>query len=285
MAKIYKVVVAALIPFSFAAAQQTITLNDGTQFQGRYAGGTPDMLTFVDQTGERHHFGVNQVQSLIFSAPQNYSNAAPPAYPSYQAPAPQAYNNNVPPPAQPNYAYNQAPPPPPQQTAYATLPVNTQIAVRTAEGIHASTASPGRTYPATIDQDVVDANGNPVIPRGSNALLVVRDMGNNQIVLDLQSVNVNGQRYALNTMDVTQTGQSRQGLGANGRTGAYVGGGAVLGTLLGAIAGGGRGAAIGALAGAAAGAGTEVLTKGSEVRVPAETVLTFQLDQPVSLYQ
>lgn len=132
---------------------------------------------------------------------------------------------------------------------------------------------------------MLDANGNVVVPRGSNAALVVRDMGSNQIVLDLQTVNVNGQRYALNTQDVTQAANSDRGLGANKRTGTYVGGGAVLGTLLGAIAGGGRGAAIGALAGAAAGAGTQVLTRGSEVRVPAETVLNFQLDQPVNLYQ
>ncbi len=40
-------------------------------------------------------------------------------------------------------------------------------AVRTAEAIHTSGASPGRTYPATIDQDVLDANGNVVVPRGS----------------------------------------------------------------------------------------------------------------------
>jgi outer membrane lipoprotein SlyB len=111
-------------------------------------------------------------------------------------------------------------------------------------------------------------------------------MGNHEIVLDLQSVNLNGQRYALNTQDLTQTGNNGdRGIGANKRTGEYVGGGAILGTLLGAVAGGGRGAAIGALAGAAAGAGTQVLTRGSEVKVPAETVLTFQLDQPVYLYQ
>ena len=62
-----------------------------------------------------------------------------------------------------------------------------------------------------------------------------------------------------------------------------VGGGAVLGTLLGAIAGGGKGAAIGAVAGAATGAGVQVLTRGKEVRVPAETVLNFRLDQPLYL--
>ena len=59
-----------------------------------------------------------------------------------------------------------------------------------------------------------------------------------------------------------------------------VGGGAALGTLIGAVAGGGKGAAIGAAVGAAGGAATQVLTRGKEVQIPAETVLTFRLDQP-----
>ncbi len=311
MAKIHQVALTLLLPFSFAVAQQTITLNDGTQYQGRYAGGTADLISFVDQQGIRHRFGVNQVQSLYFSGPAadtGYSNQ-PPA----QDPNAGVYRNqstNVPPPNQggynqpPAYPNQQQPPyqnqpqpvyrsdnPPPdnapvsQNGSYAVLPVNTQIAVRTADAIHTSGGAAGRTYAATIDQDVADSNGNIVIPRGSPAILVVRDMGEHQIVLDLQSVSVNGQRYALNTQDITQTGHSNRGVGANQRTGVYAGGGAVLGTLLGAIAGGGRGAAIGAVAGAAAGVGTEVLTKGSEVRVPAETVLSFQLDQPVYLNQ
>ena len=58
-----------------------------------------------------------------------------------------------------------------------------------------------------------------------------------------------------------------------------MGGGAVLGTVLGAIAGGGRGAAIGAASGAAAGAGTQVLTRGRRVDVPAESILSFRLDR------
>ncbi len=312
MAKIHQVALTLLLPFTFAAAQQTITLNDGTQYQGRFAGGTADLVSFVDQQGIRHRFGVNQIQSLYFSGPaadtgytsqpaqgppqpdpnagpsagvyrdgaSGTANVPPPQYSQQQQPV---YRNDAPPPsgnynAPPNGNYN-AP------SNYAVLPVNTQISVRTSEAIHTSGGGAGRTFAATIDQDVVDANGNVVVPRGSNAILVVRDMGNNQIVLDLQSVSVNGQRYALNTQDITQTGNTRRGIGANQRTGTYVGGGAVLGTLLGAIAGGGRGAAIGALAGAAAGAGTEVLTKGSEVRVPAESILNFQLDQPVYLNQ
>jgi len=62
-----------------------------------------------------------------------------------------------------------------------------------------------------------------------------------------------------------------------------VGGGAALGTLLGAIAGGGKGAAIGAVAGAGAGGTAQVLTKGKTVKVPAETILRFQLDRPLHL--
>jgi hypothetical protein len=47
--------------------------------------------------------------------------------------------------------------------------------------------------------------------------------------------------------------------------------------------GGGKGAAIGAAVGAAGGAGIEVLTKGRQVRVPAETVLNFRLDNDLRL--
>src|SRR5216684_3730602 len=90
-----------------------------------------------------------------------------------------------------------------------------------------------------------------------------------------------GRHYNVSTEDLRQ-GNNR-GIGANRRTGEMVGGGAVLGTLLGAIAGGGKGAAIGAIAGAAAGGGVQVLTKGKEVKVPAETVLKFKLDKPLRL--
>jgi outer membrane lipoprotein SlyB len=85
----------------------------------------------------------------------------------------------------------------------------------------------------------------------------------------------------VNTQDVAQ--QAEGGLGANKRTAEMVGGGAALGTLIGAIAGHGKGAAIGAAAGAAAGAGTQILTRGKTVKVPAESTLRFKLDQPLQL--
>jgi hypothetical protein len=50
------------------------------------------------------------------------------------------------------------------------------------------------------------------------------------------------------------------------------------------VAGGGKGAAIGAVAGAAGGAGVQIMTRGRDVRVPADTVLRFRLDRVVVLH-
>ncbi len=63
-----------------------------------------------------------------------------------------------------------------------------------------------------------------------------------------------------------------------------MGGGAILGAIIGGIAGGGKGAAIGAVAGGGAGAGAQIMTRGKEVHVPAETVLRFRLDRPLRLH-
>jgi outer membrane lipoprotein SlyB len=101
------------------------------------------------------------------------------------------------------------------------------------------------------------------------------------LILDLDSVRINNRRYAVSTSDIEAGTQ--KGLGANRRTAEMVGGGAALGTLLGALAGGGKGAAIGAVAGAAAGGGVQILTKGSEIKVPAEAYLDFKLDEPLYL--
>jgi hypothetical protein len=168
-----------------------------------------------------------------------------------------------------------------------TLPSGSEIAVMTNDTIDSKTGNSGQVYSADVAQNVVDANGNVVIPKGSEAQLVLRNAsaggvtGTSDLTLDLQSVKVGGHRYMVSTEDVQQQGNS--GIGANKRTGEYVGGGAVLGTLIGAIAGGGKGAAIGAATGAAAGAGTQILTRGKSVHVPAETTLRFRLDQPLQL--
>jgi len=158
-----------------------------------------------------------------------------------------------------------------------TLGTGTSISVRTNETIDVR-KSDGRVFGGLVDQDVTDANGTVAIPRGSAAELIVKKLSNNEMVLDLESVTVNGQRYAVTAASASMSSGRRDGIGKNQRTGGFIGGGALLGTIIGAIAGGGKGAAIGAAAGAGAGAGAQVLTRGKTVRVPAESLLTFRLE-------
>jgi hypothetical protein len=168
-----------------------------------------------------------------------------------------------------------------------TIPNGTELSVRTNEAIDSKTASVGQTFSAVIGADVVDSAGAVAIPKGSDAQLIIRSTSGggitsaSDLVLDVDSVTVSGTRYLISTGDLER--QGGQGVGANKKTAIMVGGGAALGTLIGAIVGGGKGAAIGAAIGAAGGAGTQVLTKGKQVQVPAETLLSFKLDQDLRL--
>lgn len=163
-----------------------------------------------------------------------------------------------------------------------TIDTGTSISVRTNESIHAKKLD-GRVFTAVVDQDVTDVNGNVAIPRGSGAELIVTRTSNKKLTLDLESVTVNGQRYAITADASRLSSVRRDGIGTNKRTAEFMGGGAAIGAIVGAIAGGGKGAAIGAGVGAGAGAGTQVLTRGKTVKIPAESLLTFRLEQSIAM--
>lgn len=165
-----------------------------------------------------------------------------------------------------------------------TIPAGTTLEVRTNEAI-VSTHVEGRTYQGDIATEVVDVDKKVLLPRGAQVELVILEAKEKSGVkgaslqLGLRSVTVDGQTYLVVSEEVKQT----SGLGTNRRTAETVGAGAALGTLIGAAAGGGKGAVLGGLVGAAAGAAVQVLTQGKEVRIPAESVLRFQLDEPIRL--
>lgn len=200
----------------------------------------------------------------------------------------------APPPPPPNQPESQAPdsappPPPPAEGPYGQrwIPEGTNVSIRANENINTNEA--GSTYSAEIAQNVMDPNGQVVlIPRGTPASLAVVSTGESatgghDLALALQSIRINGHNYMAES-NTTNGGAGGTGIGKNKRTAQYVGGGALLGTVIGAIAGGGKGAAIGAIAGGGAGAGTQVLTKGRQINVPAESLLTFRLEQPMRLH-
>ena len=163
-----------------------------------------------------------------------------------------------------------------------TIGTGTTITVRTNETIDAK-KDDGRVFTGVVDQDVTDANGNVALPKGSGVELLVKKASNKDLTLDLEAVTVSGQRYAVTADASRLSGGQRDGIGKNRRTAEFLGGGAALGAIIGAVAGGGRGAAIGAAAGAGAGAGAQTLTRGKTVKVPAESLLTFRLEQPLQM--
>jgi len=164
------------------------------------------------------------------------------------------------------------------------LSAGTNLVVRMIDGVDSNTAKVGQTFNASVDEPVL-VNGATVIPRGADAVVKLVDAkesgkltGRADLTLDLVSVRVDGRVVDINTQTVTRESDSR-----GARTAKVAGGAAAVGAVIGAIAGGGKGAAIGAGAGGAAGAGTEVITKGQQVKIPSETRLTFVLDSPVRI--
>jgi hypothetical protein len=243
------------ITIGVAGAQQVITLRDGTSYNGRLIHSDSQSVTFTDESGRERTVNADQVQSIEYGGQRPEQN-----YPQ-TAEGDQRYRDQGP-----------------------VFPAGTQIAIRVNEDIDSRTANPNQTFTATIDNDVADDNGRIVIPRGSRAALVVRRASGTDLMLDLEYVEVNGMRYRLDLPSVERQSSGASGIGANRRTGQMVGGGALLGTLVGALGGGGTGAAVGALAGAAGGGAVQVITRGSQVRVPAESVLRFRLEYPERLY-
>lgn len=238
-------------------ATDTLTMKDGAQHTGTFVSATSTTIAFREG-GTLHHYRKSQVQSVeMGTAGESSPNLS-------------------------TRSHEQA-----GTVRNFELTSGTEIAVLTNQNIDSANATPGQTFSADVAENVMDSSGRVVIPKGSPAELVLRDVSqggltkNPEMTLDLQSVKVGSRRYMVNTADLQQKGEGS--LGANKRTAEMVGGGAALGTLVGAIAGGGKGAAIGAAAGAGAGAGTQILTRGKNVKVPAETTLRFKLDQPLEM--
>jgi hypothetical protein len=262
----------------------TVLMRDGTSVAGTVVSNSAGELQLTGDDKIGRTIPMAQVRSIQYDDTTEPSAAA-------QTPPPTPAPSAAPAPVAPPVARNEPPHEHhhPVEAAITTrtheLPVGTEISVRTEDTIDSGKAVDGQTFPAEVTRDVVDGAGGIVIPRGSNAQIVIRSAskggkirGAADLVMDLASVSVEGRQYELSTADLAERGKS--GIGANKRTAEYTGGAAAVGAIIGAIAGGGKGAGIGAGAGAGAGALTQILTKGT-IKVPVESVLTFQLDQPL----
>jgi uncharacterized protein YcfJ len=161
-----------------------------------------------------------------------------------------------------------------------TLPVGTEISVRTVDRIDSKSAKLNRDYAATLDDPIV-VDGVTVVPANTNGFLQVTDKQRSgftrraSLSISLVAVTVNGQRVAVETDKVDSKSGSQAKRTA---TGTAIGAG--TGAVIGGLAGGGLGAGIGAAAGGAAGAVGGVLL-GKTVEIAPETRFTYRLTQPV----
>ena len=256
------------------APHATVLMRDGTRVAGIVTASSPSGITLMGDDKAFRTFPMAQVKSVSYDQPQPPSPAGSSAAPSASASPDPVHEDHYHPPLTAI------------QSKTLTLPAGALIPVRSEETIDAAIAAGGQTYAAEVTRDINDAGGAVVIPRGSNAQIIIRSAarggrikGASDLVLDLASISVEGRKYQISTVDLVKQGKA--GMGANKRTVGFTGGGGALGAIIGAIAGGGKGAAIGAASGAGAGAITQIVTKGGSIKVPAETVLTFQLDQPL----
>jgi len=266
------------------AQHATVLMRDGTTVTGTVTSSTPAQITLNVDGGGARTILMKDVRSVEYGDAGNNTADAGNNTAANDAGSKAAVNRTSSPARRPR----------PDRTAIQSktfvVPAGTEVSVRNDENIDSSKSVEGQTYAAEVTDDVQDANGAVVIPRGANAQLVIKSVasggrirGASDLVVDLQSISVDGQQYAVDASDFRKEGS--EGVGANKRTGEFVGGGAALGAVIGAIAGQGKGAAIGAASGAGAGALTQILTKGGSVKIPAETLMTFKLDKAIRIVE
>jgi hypothetical protein len=85
------------------------------------------------------------------------------------------------------------------------------------------------------------------------------------------------------TIDVQSSVYGVEAASTKKKDAVKVGVGSAIGAAIGAVAGGGSGAAKGAAVGAGAGGGAVLATRGDPAVIPSETVVTFTLQNPVSV--
>jgi hypothetical protein len=221
--------------------------------------------------------GQNQPQDQ-----QQDQQAAPPPPPDQSGPLPPApapqYPQQAPPQQYPRVR-------PANLPDNLTIPAGTVIQVRTSDWLSSDRNKTGDEFIATLAQPIV-VDGWVVMRRNQNIIGHVTDAtragrvkGVSRLQLDLSQLTlVDGQLVPVQTTLLNASAGT-----SNGRDAAAVGLTTGTGAAIGAAAAGGSGAAIGAGAGFVASIAGVLLTRGKPTIIPAEDVLTFRLENPVTI--
>jgi hypothetical protein len=207
-------------------------------------------------------------------------NAAAP--PMNEQPAPGSAA--APPPPAPSGSQEAAAPPPAQAPQPVVVPTGTRIRVRLAQTLSTKQNQTGDSFSGRLVSPIT-VDGQTVIPAGARASGVVTDSkglgrfkGQAVLAIRLDSITSGGQTYPVRTSHVERVEQ-----GKGKRSAVMTGGGAGLGAIIGGVAGGGKGALVGGLLGGGGGAAGSAFTGNKDLVLPAESVVTFDLQRSLTV--
>jgi hypothetical protein len=174
------------------------------------------------------------------------------------------------------------PPPPPVKTV--TLPAGTVIPIRMTDTLDSASTQSNSVFHGSLAGDliadgmVVARSGASVVGRVVTAKDATHFSGSSQLSIELTRVDT-----VDHPVDVVTDAFTKNGNGRGKNTAEKTGGGAAVGAILGGLLGGGKGAAIGAVTGGGVGAGVNGVTRGQQVQIPTETLVSFHLQSPISV--
>ena len=158
------------------------------------------------------------------------------------------------------------------------VPRGTALKIRIHQHINVKHSRAGDRFTGEV-VDAVMVGNSVAIPRGTPVNGVVdashrrgHFKGRSILELRLTSMELNGQKYDLDTRDNVRT---KKGKGK--RSAAFIGGGSGLGMLVGGVATGGVGLVVGGLVGGGLGTAVGGLTGNRDIDIPAESVMSFRL--------
>jgi hypothetical protein len=179
------------------------------------------------------------------------------------------------------------PPPPAAQEAPrgpVTIPQGALLQLRTSESVGSKHARDGEPVQFVVIHDVT-VSGVLAIPRGATVHGVVAEVkkagelgGSPELALKLTSLDLGGQNYPINSGLFKVKGPNKAG-----RTVGSALSGGILGTMIGCAVGRGAGCAIGAGSGVAAGTAASAASPGPNVWIPAEALVEFHLNAPLTV--
>jgi hypothetical protein len=237
---------------TLTAFADILHLRDGRKVEGTFLGGDSRTVRFILQDGQVESFAITDAESIIFGS-------------------------------QAGSAASSVPTPTPVPADPYTVPHGTVLVVRMIDSVDSDVNKPGETFRATLEEPIA-VGENIQAPKDTPVtvqLVHVKQSGQlrgeEEIALQLRSITVNSKTYSLASefAEVASEGKGKESAKVIATT-------AGIGALIGVIVGGGKGAAVGAAAGAGAGVVVQSV-RGKQVRIPSEAVLSFALEESVTL--